>query len=687
MAPGGTLNSTWRDIFSCKISRVGRNRNEKSEAIVTRTQTVASSDMEPIYSCPLSNDIDAGAGTPGINTFSRRKLLRLALSIIAAGKSAHALMRGRTPDAIPPFPYPIPTGDMLSTCNFEHGMSSLIERTIQGIVRIRSAPNGWVGGRVNATYKDIRSAKALMLWVYAEQKAEFKIELIGGFPGKKIISVKPGAWQKIAISLSLSSTAVQPVYLYFSDIMEDLYMAACFLEQLPLAPWGGRFDVSSVRAAVAGYTACGIHDLTGFPHDVISDAGVVGAYTQPAAIGFYLQYLLTESAPDRWGRTWSAVDGIDRQIRKILLYLTTLQNDSSIAWRGLLPWLKLSPNGVMLDRDEIAFGDNIMLSMSVAMVLGAGEIVKPETAALAQDFLNRQRSEGGYLQLFDGARGLLRGAVDRQGQPQNQYYMDRFFNEFRSGVAFAVAYFGVDERAWSNLALLSHEMKPYFASRPAVSASHEVINYVTWNGSAHQLSWPLLFLPEHELNRDLAVAHANALFTMLDSAQRQELLGVPAASAVPSTGGYLYSGEHGEAVLAESTSNSAAVRSIYGLAPYYNLLDDAGRSTLVSWFGAYASEPGMRGRYGLFDAVDLEGRIAEVNLAIDSLTTALIGSPAPGYLVRFLESEHVMNAVSRLYSWFRGTIPAVDADLPVPLVPVREPWPISSSIIRRTHPT
>jgi len=229
-------------------------------------------------------------------------------------------------------------------------------------------------------------------------------------------------------------------------------------------------------------------------------------------------------------------------------------------------------------------------------------------------------------------------------------------------------------------------MKTYYASRPAVGPSHEVLNYVAWNGSAHQLSWPLLFLPEHALSPDLAVAHANALFTMLDSAQRQQLLGVPAASAVPTTGGYLYSGEHGEAVLAESSNNSAAVRSIYGLAPYYTMLDDAGRSTLVSWFGAYAGEPGMRGRYGLFDAVDQEGRIAEVNLAIDSLTTALIGSPAPGYLVRFLESEHEMDAVNRLYSLFRGSIPAVDADLPEPLVRAAEPWPISISGVRRTHP-
>ena len=440
------------------------------------------------------------AGTRGIDALNRRKLLRLALGILAVGKSAPAMMRTRMQDAVPPFPYPIPAGDLLSTCNFEHGMSSLMDRTI-------------------------------------------------------------------------------------------------------------------------------------------------------------------------------------------LLHLTTLQSDASIAWRGLLPWLKLAPDGVVLDRDEIAFGDNIMLSMSVAMVLGAGELVKPETAALANEFLNRQRSEGGYRELFDGARGLLRGAVDRQGQPQNQYYIDRFFNEFRSGVAFAVAYFGVDERAWSNLALLSHEMKSYFASCPAVGVSHEVLNYVTWNGSAHQLSWPLLFLPEHELNPDLAVAHTNALFTMLDSARRQELLGVPAASAVPSTSGYLYSGEHGEVMLAESGGNSTAVRSIYGLAPYYTLLDDAGRPALLSWFGAYASEPGMRGRYGLFDAVDQAGRIAQVNLAIDNLTTALIGSPAHGYLVRHLESEHVMNELTRLYSLFRGPIPAVDADLPVPLVRAREPLPITGSGRRRTHPT
>jgi len=590
------------------------------------------------------------------------------------------------PDAVPPFPYPIPPGDLLATCGFEHGMSWLVDRPIQGIVRLSRAPNGWVGGRVNAGYKDIRGARALVLWVYAEQQAECKVELAGGFPGKKLIIVKPGAWQKITISLSLTSTAVQPVYLYFSDIMDDLYLAACFLEQLPLIPWRGRFDAGSVRAAVAGYTACGIHEATGFPYDVINNAGVVGAYTQPAAIGFYLQYLLTESAQERRGRYARAASSNDPQIQKILLSLTSLQDDSSIAWRGLLPWLKLPADSAILDRDEIAFGDNIMLSMSVAMVLGAGEIVSPETAALARNFLVRQRSEGGYLQLFDGTRGLLRGAVDRLGQPRNQYFMDRLFNEFRAGVAFAVACFGVEDRAWSNLASMSPMMKTYYASRPAVGPSHEVLNYVAWNGSAHQLSWPLLFLPEHALSPDLAVAHANALFTMLDSAQRQQLLGVPAASAVPSTGGYLYSGQQGEAVLAESSDNSAAVRSIYGLAPYYTMLDDAGRSTLASWFGAYASEPGMRGRYGLFDAVDQEGRIAEVNLAIDSLTTALIGSPAPEYLVRFLESEHAIDAVRRLYSMFHGSIPAVDAALPEPLVRAPEPWPISVSGVRRTHP-
>jgi len=40
--------------------------------------------------------------------------------------------------------------------------------------------------------------------------------------------------------------------------------------------------------------------------------------------------------------------------------------------------------------------------------------------------------------------------------------------------------------------------------------------------------------------------------------------------------------------------------------------------------------------------------------------------------------------VNRLYSLFRGSIPAVDADLPEPLVRAAEPWPITGSAVRRT---
>ncbi len=394
------------------------------------------------------------------------------------------------------------------------------------------------------------------------------------------------------------------------------------------------------------YYLHGVHS-SGFPYDSIGSEGTKAPWSQPTSIGFYLQYLVNEN---------NALEA-----EKVMNSLLKLQADPKISWNGLIPWLRFDGDTVLADRSEIAFGDNSNLSKKVAMV---AQKFTGNAGILANQFLNNQKI--GYQKMYDPSEGLLFGTVDRETNVfNNGYHINRLFNEFRAGVAFVVAYFDVNEKAWNNL--LANTIIANYIDRKGNSIN----NGVACDGSGFQYSWPLLSLPEGELSADMKNVLYNALYAQLNTAFMQgHVGGYSACSVRVSEAIYSYSGKIGIPELAEiSDAISAKTFSIYSLLPFLAILDKKDKQTLMKWITAYSEYPGIKGKYGYHDSVhdSPNGKVvSDLVLAIDNGSMILPKSQGPKLLMDFLDKHGKGDKLRDLYSRIKLSIPKTPKRLPPP---------------------
>lgn len=393
-------------------------------------------------------------------------------------------------------------------------------------------------------------------------------------------------------------------------------------------------------------TGVGLHS-SGFPYDYIRSNGSKAQWTQPTAIGFYLQYLVNENN--------------EKEAERVMENLLKTQTNPNISWNGLIPWLKFNGDEVLAERTEIAFGDNSNLSKKVAMV---AQKFTGKASILATQFLNNQKS--GYQQMYDNSQGLFYGAVDRESDVFNKgYHINRLFNEFRSGVAFVVSYFSIDEKAWDNL-IVNTPKKNYIDiegdSVPIAS---------TYDGSGFQYSWPLLSVPEGKLSADMENILFNALYAQLDTALKLGHFGGYSASSYGNSASINgYSGKIGVPELAETTDHiSNKTFSIYSLLPFLVILEQEDKQTLMEWITTYASYSGIQGQYGYYDSIHAEKNdkiISDLIFAVDNGSMILPNSEGPQLLLDFLDKYGKVDQFKNLYSKIKLGIPKIKKKLPLP---------------------
>lgn len=391
---------------------------------------------------------------------------------------------------------------------------------------------------------------------------------------------------------------------------------------------------------------------TGFPYDNIpygylfSSSTSIPKNTQPSLIGFYVQYLVDK--------------GSIKKLQILVNGLLQVQSDPTISVRGLLPWISFDMNNnAYRSNPTIAFGDNITLSMKVAMIIGRYQGVDPTNSAInklvadAKTFLENQRE--GYQELYAEEKGLLYATMD------NTYYIDRLFNEFRAGVAFAVAYFGVNEKAWKNIV-----DEPPTGTYVAENGTSIKVPK-SWDGGGFQFSWSLLSLPEHKLNYEMGASLYNSLYTFLDYSNSKKAVGILSASGSPS-GAYL--GDIGAPPLRENTipPTLITVFSIYALSPYMHMLYGENRKTLLKWINAYAAVQRMKGDYGLYDSYDSNTyAITRMYYGVDNGSMVLLNSKGPQYLMTFLEANGCSEKLKELYASISLGVKKITLPLPLPV--------------------
>ncbi|MSR77664.1 MAG: hypothetical protein EXS63_05500 [Candidatus Omnitrophica bacterium] len=395
--------------------------------------------------------------------------------------------------------------------------------------------------------------------------------------------------------------------------------------------------------------AVGIDRFTGFPLDVLGPnaSGGKGYWTQPTSIGFHLQFLgdiVTHKI---------TVAGIspDQALTAAAKTLTSLLDaQTRFGWNGLIPWLRLSPLGI--DRSQIVFLDNINLSQSVAAMLGSLEKANVQTGLAkdiynkAAEFLAKQQASitlngktgNVYQQFYDSAAGRIYSFYDTAARSfsANQH-ADRLGNEIRSGIAFAVTYFGLPQPAWNNLALVT---------RSYITSNNQTVETIApFDGGAFQVFWNTLRAPENEIAKMKPVLW-NAFVAFTDFMQREKLPGFPSASAVP---GAVYDGKIGIPSIAEATDiRYFNIGSLYALAAAY-LLDPSKVLSLIQW--VKTTFPQMIGPNGFYDAATKAGVVSQNYYAIDqgSFLVGLAGS-GPSSMKVFLQKRNLLANFNQLYN-------------------------------------
>ncbi|OGX04380.1 MAG: hypothetical protein A3J12_00320 [Omnitrophica bacterium RIFCSPLOWO2_02_FULL_44_11] len=425
----------------------------------------------------------------------------------------------------------------------------------------------------------------------------------------------------------------------------------------------------------AGQPGVGIHPTLHVPYDQIRIAdGVPMEFTALTEIGFYLQ-ILGEIAHGDIQNGMTRAQAL-AEIANVLTSLEMMQN--TYGWNGLLHAVyelkdqNGDPNLVPSIYSSVAFGDNANLSQSMAVMAGLLQSLTGLTPAEAatisgltsriETFLDEQ--ELGYEALYDPARGLLRAQYFTAEQDfkklatDNVLYIDMFANEFRSGVAFVVARYGVAADAWNNL----HTEVGIYKDRVG---GNEIENLVPYDGGAFQIFWPLLWSNEAKKST-MSSALINYLYSSCDFSKYYQIPGFISAVSVPEGG---YAGKVGIPDLAMTSDPLLfELGSIYALAAAYAVDPEI----VMTWMKAVRSQFAdlVNPNYGFVDSLRSSTEKSPVVLAIDqaSVILGLIGNGGD-FMDLYLQNRGIKTQYDNLYNGINLGIDQTNLD---PLGPPEE---------------
>jgi len=427
----------------------------------------------------------------------------------------------------------------------------------------------------------------------------------------------------------------------------------------------------------------GIDTASGLPVDFVNIMEMPGpnpsttpmpmGYTQPTAIGFYIELLSEIALGQVTTPNISKTDALAR-LEKAISSLETIQ--TYLGYKGLIPFVNLKQGmTIMIPNSnpqlppqminvpyspystKIGFGDNANLSQSIAAAVGlleagafSGTDLTRVTALVSrfETILNNQAQ--GFSAFYDSGAKLFYASYDT-GSQTYQNHIDRLFNEFRSGVAFVISKYNLPQDAWNNLTL---------TRRTYTDANgNQVENFAPSDGGAFQMLWPLLNSPELDYP-EMKQALFNFLYSQADFAVQNKLPGLLSASYIPN---FDYSGKIGLAAASETSDTLRQdVASLYALASAYSI----DPHFVLAWLQEIkAAFPALAGPYGLYDSITTAGAVGKRYYAIDqaSLVLGLSGQGAAG-IKSYLQKRNLKTGYDSLYQGLKLNIEGTNQGLP-----------------------
>ena len=289
--------------------------------------------------------------------------------------------------------------------------------------------------------------------------------------------------------------------------------------------------------------------------------------------------------------------------------------------------------------------------MRIAMIIGNAN-TPADIKTQAQTFIDNQKA--GYEGLVDtdgngAGDGMLRAGYNGTSGAFLSYHIDRFFQEFRAGIAFVVAYYGVADSAWDMLATNTWAYK-----RAQDTDGSDLHTYEPWHGGAFQYTWSPGILPESELNNALKISEYNGIYTHLKKSRESGQVGLRTATAQNLTGESTYNGNVGLNVLSEQGSVTEFVFSIYPLVNIYPRVSTENQAVIRRWLKKYHDKVG-ESTYGAFAGYatkDGTDHVADWMLGLDTLSSLSYSNQPGQWLKAYLQSKGKYAKVETKYQLF-----------------------------------
>ncbi len=353
------------------------------------------------------------------------------------------------------------------------------------------------------------------------------------------------------------------------------------------------------------YFVFGYDPATGLPYNYM-DVGKSGAiierkstWISPTDIGLYLNVLIAVVKGDIVASDSMTPDEAMKRLQLLMQTLGSIKKSN-----GFFYCYDLKDEGVVVSDlygRLISTIDNGNLAASLAVLVGAFQEGTDEQKILA-DMAKKMLTAMEWNELYDANRKLLIGGyyTDENGQIKTRltWCIDRSYNEGRIAAVMALLSEKVPLNVWSML-------KTVYGSYSLPDGTTVGI-VKTWNGGAFQAWLPLLFFDELKWSpQGYAKAHNNFLAIQVNESVKNGLSGALLSSCYNPNGKYC---ENGISVLAESENK---IDLDVGTPHATALASLVNRHTSLILFKLLDSKwPDLKGPFGYYESVDLEGRVS-----------------------------------------------------------------------------
>jgi|GEM_PF-2920150 len=439
----------------------------------------------------------------------------------------------------------------------------------------------------------------------------------------------------------------------------------------------------------------GLHERTGLPLDNYQGEGHPPAdYSQATLVGFWAEILVAIAAGDYVTTKMTRQEAFQKLEDLLNVYR---QAQVEAGWNGMLAFFTIveteepvldefgNPTGqtrVVVHYknsfDQFGFGDTLNLSVSLSTVIGAlqGLAVDPSLQNYRSNILSQANTilgaqEAGYAAFYDPAKKRFHGAytVDSQngsGQFVKDYYIDRVFNEFRTGLIWLASKYPQYREAIDHIDVAYR------------SSSELVENVAPWDGGAFQMFWPQIHVDETQYP-EFAVALRNFLYTQAEFVKTNGIPGLLSAGADPEQG---YEGKIGVPSTAETDDPlHADIGSLYGLASAFSI---APHYVLQFFKNIETAVPGIRTRAGWVDSITYDVQTVTDPVTGEKTTTrtpvlsteyfgvdqasfmlSLLGT-SRNYFSNYLDQTNIKNSFDGIYRSFKFNLTPFKGAFPEP---------------------